>query len=229
MLLQLLLENKLKKLKLQFFFLFLFSGLTIFAQDTIVTKKGEEIKSKIIEITSGTVKYQKYSNLEGPMYSISKEDIVFIKYENGEKDTFINEDSELINNDNELKIIENSFYQGNTPITRKELKRIIYTDEEARRQYKTGNFLAFSGLVLGTAGVTALLLDLLDDSDDYYYTEPDDTMLIIGIASSAVSIPLSLIGRSMKKKSIKKYNSNRNNVSYNFKIGYKRAGLVVSF
>ena len=39
-------------------------------------------------ITDVVIKYKKYTNLEGPTYSIDKTDIFLIRYANGEKDIF---------------------------------------------------------------------------------------------------------------------------------------------
>jgi hypothetical protein len=63
-------------------------NISIYAQDNITLKNGDEIKSKVLEVTTTEVKYKKYDNLDGPIYTISKSDILFIKYENGQKDVF---------------------------------------------------------------------------------------------------------------------------------------------
>jgi hypothetical protein len=63
-------------------------SLNLFAQDVITTKKGEDIFSKVIEITLNEVKYRKQDNLSGPLISILKSDIIMIRYENGIKDIF---------------------------------------------------------------------------------------------------------------------------------------------
>lgn len=73
----------------KFLILFLLSGaLSINAQDVIVKKDGSETPSKVLEVNQSDVKYKKFSNLNGPIYSISISDIEFIKYENGELDSF---------------------------------------------------------------------------------------------------------------------------------------------
>ena len=56
------------------------------AQDIIVLKSAEEIQSRVISITPDAVTYKRWSNLNGPTYTIIKKDIFYIKYENGEKD-----------------------------------------------------------------------------------------------------------------------------------------------
>ena len=76
------------KYKSVFLFLGLFFYTSAFAQDMIVKKDFSVIKSKVIEVSSSIVKYKKYSNLEGPLYSIETKEIVAINYENGDKDIF---------------------------------------------------------------------------------------------------------------------------------------------
>ena len=61
---------------------------TVFAQDVIVKHDGSTILSKVTEIGVTEVKYKKFSNQNGPTYSIQKSDIQAINYENGEKETF---------------------------------------------------------------------------------------------------------------------------------------------
>ncbi|MBQ9203762.1 MAG: hypothetical protein IJ155_05935 [Prevotella sp.] len=61
---------------------------TVFAQDVIVKHDGSTILSKVTEIGVTEVKYKKFSNQNGPTYSILKSDIQAINYESGEKETF---------------------------------------------------------------------------------------------------------------------------------------------
>lgn len=60
----------------------------IFSQDIIIKKNGDEFKSKVTEITNDDVKYRKWENLTGPVYSISKSEVFKVKYENGQSDFF---------------------------------------------------------------------------------------------------------------------------------------------
>ena len=71
-------------------FLFLLCSATISAQDVIVKKDGTTILSKVLEVNTADIKYKKFSNQNGPTYSISKVEIMSINYENGDKDAFDN-------------------------------------------------------------------------------------------------------------------------------------------
>jgi hypothetical protein len=63
------------------------TGIT-FAQDNIVLNNGDEINAKIYEIGSSEIKYKKFNNQDGPIYYKSKDEILYIKYANGEKEMF---------------------------------------------------------------------------------------------------------------------------------------------
>ena len=61
---------------------------TIQAQDVITTKDGSDIQAKILEVTQTELKYKKFSNPDGPTFTISKSDVLIVRYENGEKEVF---------------------------------------------------------------------------------------------------------------------------------------------
>lgn len=54
--------------------------------DLIVLKNGEEIMGKVSEITTTEVKYKKCDNLDGPVISLKKSEVLMVKYPNGAKD-----------------------------------------------------------------------------------------------------------------------------------------------
>lgn len=76
-----------KKL-LFFIYCFFAFSLTIKGQDVIVKKDGTTILSKVLEVNQDIIKYKKNSNLDGPVYSVSVNDIISINYANGEVDKF---------------------------------------------------------------------------------------------------------------------------------------------
>ena len=68
--------------------LFSFVCSNSLAQDVIVKKDGSTILSKVLEVNTSEIKYKKYSNLDGPTYTILKTELLSINYKNGEKDMF---------------------------------------------------------------------------------------------------------------------------------------------
>ena len=70
-------------------FLLNFSG---FSQDVIYKKSTtDSILSKITEVNVDNIKYLKHSNLNGPIYTINKTEIIKIVYDNGDVEFYNNE------------------------------------------------------------------------------------------------------------------------------------------
>ena len=78
------------------FFLFICSSNIIKAQDTLSTRYGESILVKVIEVGTSEVKYKKLDNLNGPVFSMLKSDLLMIKYANGTSEDYGKEERTLI-------------------------------------------------------------------------------------------------------------------------------------
>jgi len=63
-----------------------FSGIFVNAQDIIYKNDGTELKVKIIELTTETVKYKNFEQLQGPIRNVLLSDVFMIIYENGTKE-----------------------------------------------------------------------------------------------------------------------------------------------
>ena len=79
-----------KAIKLIAFAAMCMAGSYASAQDLIVKKDGTVIQSKVTKVGTTEVEYKKWSNQDGPQYSIAVADILAINYQNGEKETFEN-------------------------------------------------------------------------------------------------------------------------------------------
>src|SRR6187402_370819 len=58
------------------------------ANDLIIKRAGEEIKSKVKSVSETEIEYTKFDNLSGPVYKIAKAEVLLIMYANGTKDIF---------------------------------------------------------------------------------------------------------------------------------------------
>lgn len=74
--------------KLLVFLLLITGFISAFSQDEITFRNGETLKAKILEIGTSGIVYKKTDNLTGPSYTISKDKVFMIKYDNGTKDVF---------------------------------------------------------------------------------------------------------------------------------------------
>jgi len=84
-------NNKMKMkftLRFKFCLCLLLLGYKLFSQDLIILKNGDEIQSKVMEVLPDIIKYKKWGNQDGPVYSSNKADVFMIKYQNGTKDVF---------------------------------------------------------------------------------------------------------------------------------------------
>lgn len=90
-------------LKLFIFILFLtIANLKSYCQDLIYLKNNSNIKAHITEINDETVYYKKYENLTGPEYTIAKNEILLIRFQDGESILFDNSNSFENNSKNVL-------------------------------------------------------------------------------------------------------------------------------
>jgi hypothetical protein len=66
----------------------IFISVAGFAQDIITKKSGEEIPAILKEITPKEIKYKRFTNPDGPLYTLLKSDVLMIRYQNGEIEKF---------------------------------------------------------------------------------------------------------------------------------------------
>jgi hypothetical protein len=74
-----------------FMFAFFLAGgiFSVNAQDIIILKNGDEIESKVIEISPAEIRYKRFSNLDGPTVAIPAADVSLIIYEDGTQEAII--------------------------------------------------------------------------------------------------------------------------------------------
>lgn len=85
---------KMKMLNFAATVMLLLIGTYANAQDLIVKRDGSVIQAKVTKVGTSEVEYKKWSNQDGPQYSIAVADILAINYKNGDKETFENVSSD---------------------------------------------------------------------------------------------------------------------------------------
>ncbi len=147
-----------------------FSTLSVYAQDIITFKTGDEVKAKVEEVGTSEIVYKKFDNPTGVKYSVSKSDVFMIVYENGQKEVFKTTNVEAPKNTNQqpneklspISLVGNKFIM-NTKILRRDKVEEIFLNSankncitlyhEGNRSYSSGKKLFVWGLVLGIGGV----------------------------------------------------------------------------
>lgn len=71
-----------------------FSSALANAQDIITKKDGQDIKAKVLEVTSNEIKYNLYDEPNSTIYTIKKSEVLMIRHESGHNEVF-NEKSKL--------------------------------------------------------------------------------------------------------------------------------------
>ena len=72
-----------------FFAAFCINMVSVFAQDVITLKNGDDIQALVQEVSDVDIKYKKAENPNGPNYILKKAEIFMIRYANGSKDVFV--------------------------------------------------------------------------------------------------------------------------------------------
>jgi hypothetical protein len=73
-----------------------------YSQDIIYKKDGSKEEAKITQVGAREIQYKKFSNLEGPVYSLAKSEIVMITYANGEHEIITPQYNAAVSNKQEL-------------------------------------------------------------------------------------------------------------------------------
>jgi hypothetical protein len=102
-------QNKIQKTMKKIFLLLvaIFFINVLNAQDLIIKKNGDEINAKVQEVGVTEIKYKKADNPDGPIFSMLKSDVFMIKFENGTKEVFTeenNSNNQIDNNVNNQQI-----------------------------------------------------------------------------------------------------------------------------
>ena len=84
------------------FFSCLLPYLSLSAQDVITLTNGKEIQAIVTEVMQKEIKYKRFDNPNGPVYTLDKSSVSVIKYQNGTKDV-INENLDGIATPEQIK------------------------------------------------------------------------------------------------------------------------------
>lgn len=183
-------------------FALLVSGvLTVPAQDIITKTDGTEIQAKVLEVTDAYVKYKKFSNPDGPIYSIHKSDILAVRYENGENEVFDGSQAPLALNVTplapnlkyrDLKYLYDTQFYTRQPVDRYSPFWIGFAEFfiPGLGEAITGEWGRAAAFFFGNVGLSALAQSFVSE-DDYgnkYYSDPYWQIMVARIALNIWSI-----------------------------------------
>ena len=174
------------------------------AQDVIVKKDGNTITSKVTEITSTEIKYKKFSNQNGPTYTINNNEVNYINYENGEREQM----NTSISNINTTTANTQSIVQSQDALNPSDayLLKQFKLDPYSKKA-KALKKIAFIGG--GALVATGIICIALNTSGDNY--EDGNDFWIYGTIAASAGIVLGtscLIASNIQKKKAEYYAHN---------------------
>lgn len=233
-------------MKINFRFIILWMALLIYgssaiAQDTIIFNDGSVERTKILEINDNEVKYKKWDNLDGPLYSANKSTITTINYQNGTSEKFFQQkqiEQQQFATTPDLEYDRNSpshLRLGDTYLTEEEAIKLLYYNGEsiyedtwvgANKQRRSGKTMIATGLVLFIGGCISAGVDLaLGDGIIASIFLPVGE---IGLTCFIGGIVLNSIGKKRMTWTLNTYNNhikNSNNKTTSLLFGAMNNGI----
>ncbi len=211
------------------FILCLFTTFTIYSQDIITKQNGDEIKAKVIEITSAEIKYKRFENINGPIYSMNLKEVFMIKYENGVKDVFTeknissNQNSEIRSDFIILK--SGKAYQGDNLLTKQEFSDKMATNPNANNLFEYGKTLGTVGKIF--AYPSAFVFGFTLGLSIFSWSSTKGVLLGVSGAGIIGGIIFASIGDSKITQAINIYNS-ANQVGLKIQLKFNENGIGVA-
>ena len=185
------------------------------AQDVIFLGANDSIVAKVVLVGSSEITYKKWSNLEGPDYSLSINQIVAIRYANGTYDFFNTKNTNLSQETspsaNRMQLIRsgNTYYYDNQVMNKQATLEWLSTQNcpAAYEQFRSGMRTASAGWALMATGLMADLvgtLILLTRGKSV----PTVGHILVGIggALEIACIPTIAVGYSKMHQTVNVYN-----------------------
>ena len=212
---------KIKLLVLSVFTMMLSTQL--YSQDIITLRNGEEIKAKVKVIGDTEINYTKYSNIDGPQYTIAKEKVLFVRYENGEKEIFNIETQETSNDVLTYDVWGQRYLNGD--VTSKAIfMNTLKTNDEAYARFKKGNTYMWTGVALTSISTGVFIFAM---GENIMHDASATPMIISGV-SLGLSIWVMYAGEKMMGDALDEFNEG-NSVAINLYGNENGVGLALNF
>jgi len=215
---------------------------SLFAQDVLLLKSGEELKVIVNEISTNVIKYKKFENPDGPIYVIEKVKVVMITYKNGSKDVFSEIPTEIKTEQRTTEPKKELSYltakrgivrQNGIVIRKNEVRSIMTDNSNALNLYNSSQKLILVGDILGYAGLGVVIVAAIVENKGSFSDNSAAMVGVIGgVACLGTSMVVTFSGRSKVKKSVEMYNSDlKKYSSYEIGVGITGNGiaLVINF
>lgn len=197
------------------------------AQDFIILKNGEEIKSIVKEIDLDVVRYQKFDNQTGPVYVIKKSEVFLVKYANGTKDV-INAQSEAP----KTQPVESVVKKKEEVSPRPKLNKDYLIDRDYRKNQGSGAALVSVGSILLMGSVPMIAMgSVFITSYETYHTYMGYTTIVYDEEMRNAGLSMLILGPATLGSSIAMIavGAKKLNRAKDIKYGYQKAAAYINF
>lgn len=203
---------------------FLFAFCTTINADVIVTNDNRKIACKVLEVNIETLQYKRADNAEGPTYTISKDEIKSVTYDNGTTEYFSKKReriyiAEPVSYNGEEVVFSQkrgfSFANGDSISESQYLYLTQQYCMEANKQYLKGEKLRRAGKWLIAVGLPTTIIGAglhiaYNDNERNKASKTTGIILwAVGAPTLCAGIPLYVVGIKQKKQSVTTFNRNR--------------------
>ena len=203
------------------FIAFTLCGFSLYAQDIITKRDGTDIQAKVTEVGQTEISYKKFSNLDGPTYTMDIADVLMITYQNGEREMY-NVDSNVNKSALPTGIMTYNSWSGKisvggVTIENEMLDRYLAAEELAafksgRAMATVGGIMSIVGAIPFGGGVGYLIGWNIGGggvpSGSYARSyNAATTMAIVGGVLFAAGLAINIPGEAKVKKVVNNYNA----------------------
>ena len=196
-----------------------------FAQDIIVTKDSKRIEAKVVEVNVDNIRYRQSDNIEGPLYTILKNDVVSITFQNGLTQTFATptpvQTTESNTQATEMRTQSNlastqttqAYNPYNRRLTNAEKLREMQINYPALfSKYNAGRKMRTTGWVLTGTGLAAIFIGAAvgvdgDDKGDEDQSAGGFAVFTAGVGLVAGGVTVLAIGAGTRRRALRAFDS----------------------
>lgn len=172
------------------------------SQDVIVKKDNSTIISKVTKVSQTEIEYKKWSNLDGPTYTINKSEVSSVNYENGDRDVF-EKQIENVGVTKHMKRVGRNLVLDHVVLTDEEVRNIY--GEEYYETYKGARQQMGAGTFFAIVFVGSLCWDIICFANMVF--EKDNALMVttwgrravLGGVVGDISLPLMCVFRGIGK------------------------------
>ena len=199
-------------IKISFVIFTLLCSLNMLAQDMIYLNSSDSILAKVLTIKDNEISYHKWNNLEGPIYSISTNEVAAIRYANGTYDFFTPKDINVTQDKKKSSVMltraGNTYYYDNMVMGKRTMLEWLEKQNcpAAYNQFQRGYNTAQTGWVFMAAGLSFDLVGAILRGIRIEQGIPGIIFMALGGALELACIPTIAVGYSKMHQTVNVYN-----------------------